>query len=48
MTNAKLQDTLVLQENIWSEGWKDFFHHQGNLTNYQKGVTNFPLVSAGL
>lgn len=25
MAYAKLQDTLVLQENIWSEGWKDFF-----------------------
>lgn len=25
MTYAKLRDTLVLQENTWSEGWKHFF-----------------------
>lgn len=25
MTYAKLQDTLLLQENIWSEHWKDHF-----------------------
>jgi len=25
MTYAKLQATLVLQKNTWSEGWKEFF-----------------------